>query len=322
MGWEILFSQSSTVFPGAWKMRTVYKLLKVRNPGILYVLPALLFMLFFIAYPIISNIILSMQEVTVMTLARPQKPFIGLDNYLQLLQDDVLVLSIFNTLLFTIASLIFQFIIGLLLALFFNTDFPTAKPIRGLLLIPWMIPITVTALMFKFMFTSNVGIINQLLIAVNIIKNPIDWLTSTNTAMAALIFTNIWIGIPFNMILLSVGLTSIPKELYESASIDGANRTQSFFQITLPMLKSTIESVLILGFIYTFKVFDLVFVMTGGGPVNTTQVLSTYSYKLSFSLFRYSDGAAVANILFVILFIASLLYLKFINANKTGYGNE
>jgi multiple sugar transport system permease protein len=124
------------------------------------------------------------------------------------------------------------------------------------------------------------------------------------------------------MILLSVGLTTIPKELYESSSIDGANKFQSFFKITVPLLKPTIESVLILGFIYTFKVFDLVFVMTGGGPVNTTQVLSTYSYKLSFSFFRYSDGAAVANILFIILLIVSIIYLKFINTNKTGYEHE
>jgi multiple sugar transport system permease protein len=293
-----------------------------KSSGFLFVLPALIFMSFFIIYPILSNIILSLQEVTVMTLSSAHKPFTGFENYLRLFQDPVLRLSIFNTLLFTLGSLVFQFIFGLLLALLFNTDFSIAKPIRGILIIPWMIPITITALMFKFMFTSNVGIINQILISMKIISAPIDWLISTNTAMSALIITNIWIGIPFNMILLSVGLTTIPNELYESSSIDGAGKLQSFFKITLPLLKPTIESVLILGFIYTFKVFDLVFVMTGGGPVNTTQVLSTYSYKLSFSLFRYSDGAAVANILFLILFIASLVYLKFINTDNAGNGYE
>jgi multiple sugar transport system permease protein len=297
-------------------LKTTAKLLKGNNIGILFILPALIFMLFFIAYPIISNIILSMQEVTVMTLTMPNKPFIGFENYLRLFNDDVLRLSIFNTLIFTIGSLIFQFIIGLLLAVFFNKGFPGAKQFRGLLMVPWMIPITITALIFKFMFTSNVGIINQILVSLKIIGSPIDWLTSSKTAMSALVMTNIWIGIPFNMILLLVGLTTIPKELYESSSIDGASKIQSFFYITIPMLKPTIESVLILGFIYTFKVFDLVFVMTGGGPVNTTQVLSTYSYKLSFSLFKYSEGAATANILFVILLIASLLYLKVTNADK------
>ena len=129
--------------------------------------------------------------------------------------------------------------------------------------------------------------------------------------MIALIISNVWIGIPFNRILISTGLTTIPTELYESAGIDGANKLQTFWKITVPMLKPTIGSVLILGFIYTFKVFDLVFVMTGGGPVNSTQMLSTYSYKLSFNMFKYSQGAAAANVLFVILFIVSLIYLKF-----------
>lgn len=268
-------------------------------------------MMYFIAYPIISNIVLSLQEVTVMTLTRPNKPFVGFTNYVKLFKDPVLLTSIVNTLVFTFFSIMFQFVIGFVLALFFNLGFSFAKPIRGLLMMPWMIPITVTALMFKFMFTSNVGIVNQFLMFLGIIDKPIDWLIQTGTAMFSLIFTNIWIGIPFNMILLSVGLTIIPKELYESASIDGAGKVQSFFQITLPLLKPTIESVLILGFIYTFKVYDLVYVMTGGGPVNSTHVLSTYSYKLSFSLFRYSDGSAVANVLFVILLLASIVYLKF-----------
>lgn len=281
------------------------------NIGILYVLPALLYMMYFIVYPIVSNIFLSMQEVTVMTLTRPNKPFVGFSNYIRLFQDPVLLSSIKNTLVFTFFSIVFQFIIGFILALFFNLHFSFAKPIRGLLMMPWMIPITVTALMFKFMFTSNVGIINQFLMFLGIIDKPIDWLIQTGTAMFSLIFTNIWIGIPFNMILLSVGLTVIPAELYESASIDGAGKVQSFFHITLPLLKPTIESVLILGFIYTFKVFDLVYVMTNGGPVNTTHVLSTYSYKLSFTMFKYSDGSAVANILFVILFLASIVYLRF-----------
>jgi multiple sugar transport system permease protein len=268
-------------------------------------------MIYFIAYPIISNILLSLQEVSVMTLTRPNKPFVGFVNYIRLFKDPVLLSSIMNTLVFTFFSIVFQFIIGFMLALFFNLNFFLTKPIRGLLMMPWMIPVTVTALMFKFMFTSNVGIINQFLMFVKIIDKPIDWLIRTGTAMGALIFTNIWIGIPFNMILLSVGLTVIPKELYESASIDGAGKIQSFLHITLPLLKPTIESVLILGFIYTFKVYDLVYVMTGGGPVNTTHVLSTYSYKLSFSMFKYSDGSAVANILFVILLLASIVYLKF-----------
>ena len=177
---------------------------------------------------------------------------------------------------------------------------------------PWMIPMTITGLIFKFMFSTDVGIINFILRNMGIIGKNIDWLTNPATAMPAVIFANFWIGIPFNMIFIATGLTTIPKELYESAAIDGANKVQIFRKITLPLLKPTMESVLILGFIYTFKVYDLVYVMTNGGPVNSTQLLSTYSYKLSFVMFKYSEGAAVANILFVILFLVSLIYLKFV----------
>ena len=292
-------------------MNRAKRFLRSDNVGILFVLPALVYMCYFVAWPIVSNIILSMQDVNVMTLTKPNKPFVGFANYVELFKDPVLLRSIGNTLLFTVCCIVFQFIIGFALALFFCKRFSFSKPVRGLLMMPWMIPVTVTALIFKFMFTSNVGIVNQLLMAANLIDGPIDWLIQPATAMTALIIANIWIGIPFNMILLSTGLTLIPKELYESASIDGATKLQTFRHITLPQLKPTIESVLILGFIYTFKVFDLVYVMTGGGPVNSTHMLSTYSYKLSFDMFNYSSGAAVANILFVILLAASLVYLKF-----------
>lgn len=299
-------------------MKRVKKIFQYDNIGYLYVAPALIYMLFFVGYPIVSNLILSLQDVTVTTLTAEKKPWIGFQNYVELFQDDVLKSSIINTLLFTLACLGIQFIIGMLLALFFNKKFSFAKPIRGILMMPWMIPITITALMFKFIFSSNVGILNQALQTLHMIDKPIDWLTQPHTAMFALIVANIWIGIPFNMILISTGLSTISEDLYESASIDGANRIQKFFKITLPLLRPAIESVLILGFIYTFKVFDLVYVMTNGGPVNSTHMLSTYSYKLSFEMFKYSKGAAVANILFVILLCVSLLYLKCVYSDEEG----
>ena len=299
-------------------MKRVKKIFQYDNIGYLYVAPALIYMLFFVGYPIVSNLILSLQDVTVTTLTAEKKPWIGFQNYVELFQDDVLKSSIINTLIFTLACLGIQFIIGMLLALFFNKKFSFAKPIRGILMMPWMIPITITALMFKFIFSSNVGILNQALQTLHMIDKPIDWLTQPHTAMFALIVANIWIGIPFNMILISTGLSTISEDLYESASIDGANRIQKFFKITLPLLRPAIESVLILGFIYTFKVFDLVYVMTNGGPVNSTHMLSTYSYKLSFEMFKYSKGAVVANILFVILLCVSLLYLKCVYSDEEG----
>lgn len=291
-------------------MKQIKSFFRYDNIGLLYALPAFLYMLFFVGYPIVSNLILSLQNVTVRNLVRGSRDFIGFDNYIKLMRDPVFLRAMFNTLLFTVSCLVVQFIIGFALALLFQKDFSFARPVRGLLMIPWMIPMTVTALIFKFMFSTGVGIINYFLKSAGLITENIQWLTSPSTAMTAVITANIWIGIPFNTILISTGLTTIPLELYESAAIDGANGRQKFFKITLPLMRTTIESLLVLGFIYTFKVYDMVYVMTGGGPVNSTHLLSTYSYKLSFEMFQYSLGSSAANVLLVILLLVGVVYLK------------
>lgn len=299
-------------------MNTIKKFFRYDNIGLLFVLPAFLYMVIFIGYPIISNILLSFQDVTVKNLVKGTRNLVWFRNYTDLLQDQVFLRSMFNTLVFTVCCLLIQFIIGFALAVFFNKNFTLAKPVRGLLMMPWMIPVTVTALIFRFIFATDIGVLNYVLSSLGLISKNIEWLTTPTTAMIALICANIWIGIPFNMILLSTGLTTIPRELYESSSIDGASKVQTFFYITIPMLKSTIESVLILGFIYTFKVYDLVYVMTSGGPVNSTHMLSTYSYKLSFEMFQYSKGSAVANVLLVILLVVGGFYLKITTAEEEG----
>ena len=292
------------------RMEKIKKFFRYDNAGLLFVFPAFLYMLVFVGYPIVRNIILSFQDVTAMNLVTGEKNFVLFDNYITLFADSVFRKALANTLLYTVLCLIFQFLLGFALALFFSKRFSFAKPVRGILLVPWMIPITVTALIFKLLFATDIGVLNYLLRNLHLINENIEWLTTPGTAMFALICANVWIGIPFNMILISTGLTTIPQELYESAAIDGAGKIQTFFRITLPLLKPTIESVLILGFIYTFKVYDLVYVMTSGGPVNSTHMLSTYSYKLSFEAFHYSEGSAVANVLLVILMIVGIFYLR------------
>lgn len=297
-------------------VKKIRKFFKYDNVGLLFALPAFIYMLVFVGYPIVSNIILSLQNVTVKNLAHGERLFVFLDNYKELIQDDVFRKALWNTIEFTVVCLVFQFLIGFALALFLNKKFSFAKPVRGLLMIPWMIPMTVTALVFKLLFAGDIGIINYLLRSMGLIRENIDWLTSPQTAMSVVIAANVWIGIPFNTILISTGLTTIPQEVYESASIDGAGKVQTFFKITLPLMRSTIESVLVLGFIYTFKVYDLVYVLTQGGPVNSTHLLSTYSYKQSFELFNYSMGSAVANVLLVILLAVGSFYLKITMAEE------
>lgn len=290
--------------------------IREERKGYLFVLPALIFMLAFVGYPIIYNILLSFRDVNVMTFSQKIKPFVGLKNYIEIFQDPTMKISIWNTFVFTIGSISIQFIIGLGLALLFNMKFKLAEPVRGLLVVSYLIPMTVTALLFKFMYSTSGGIINELLMKFHVISQPVGWIISSKTSMLSVILTNSWVGIPFNMLLLTTGLSNISDTLYEAGQVDGANAFQRFLHITLPELKPAILSVLILGFIYTFKVFDLVFVMTNGGPVNSTELMSTFAYKLSFTQFSFSKGATVANVLFAILFCVSLGYLKLIKEDE------
>lgn len=284
--------------------------------GICFSLPAMIYMLVFIGYPMIQNILLAFKNVDVFTFSKPdQQEYIGLANYIDLFtgQNSILTRSIRNTLIFTVGSIFFQFIIGFALALLFSKKFRGASFFRGAAMISWLLPVTVAGLLFKFMFASTGGIINQFLTQLHLINKNVEWLLEANTAMVAIVVANIWIGIPFNMMLLTTGLTTIPDEIYESCSLDGANWYQKLFRITIPMIRPAIMSVLTLGFVYTFKVFDLVWVMTKGGPVNATELVSTYAYRLSFEEFQFSKGAAAANILFLILLVVGFFYIKLIN---------
>lgn len=300
-------------------LRTRYKPKFYHNKkfiGYMFVLPALIYMLLLIGYPIIYNIILSFQNVTAMTLSQGKHAFIGWDNFKEIFADPAFIPSVCHTFIYTLGSIVFQFILGFLLALFFNEEFSFAKPISGLIVISWILPVTVTALTWKFMLGTDNGIINTILLHLHIINKPISWLIGSTTALWGLILANSWIGIPFNMLLLTTGLANIPPSIYEAANIDGASIFQRFRKITLPLLKPTMMSVLVLGVIYTFKVFDLVYVMTDGGPVNSTEVISTYSYKLSFRFYRFGQGAAAANVLFVILLFIALMYLRTITKEE------
>ncbi|HEX3026160.1 MAG TPA: sugar ABC transporter permease [Clostridia bacterium] len=284
--------------------------------GYLFVLPALIYMCCLMIYPIFYNIALSFKDVNMFNLISGDKPFVGFQNYMKVFSEPLMKTSILNTFYYTVGSILFQFVLGFLFALLFTGKFRCLKPMRGLLMITYILPVTVTSILFKFMFDTNCGVINQTLLSLGLIPKAIPWLLKPTSAMWATIITNIWCGIPFNMMILSAGLTSIPTDIYESAVLDGASVFQKFFYITLPLMRTTIEAVLVLGFVYTFRVFDLIFVLTNGGPVNSTEVLSTYSYKRSFVEFNFSQGAAIANVLFVILLVVGLIYTRLIKSDE------
>lgn len=293
------------------------RLRKFTNSEILFVIPALIYMLIFVGYPIVYNIILSFQDTSLTNLGSASKKFVWFANYKNLFSSNLIFITIKNTLFYTVMCLIIQFSLGFLMALFFNLKFRIAGFLKGIIIISWMMPTIATALIFRFML-SETGIINSYLQTLGILKQPILWLSNQNTAMWGVILANSWVGIPFNMLLLSTGLSNVPESIIESAKIDGAVAWQRLIFIIIPMIKPAILSVLVLGFVYTFKVFDLVFTMTAGGPVNSTEVLSTYSYLLSFKYYYFSQGASVANILASFLIIISFIYVRLTSKEEVG----
>ena len=285
---------------------------KKKLEGYIFILPGFIYILVILGYPLIYNVVLALRNVNVKTFASHTDVFVGLGNFKMLIADPTFRKIFRNTLVFTFGCLFFQFTIGFIFALFFSQKFSLAGPIRGLVLVAYMMHMSVTALHGKNMFDVSSGVFNDLLMKMHLIKSPVEWLLSGGTAMAAVIFMNCWVGIPFNMLLLTSGLTGISQDIYESAEVDGASKFQKFIYITLPLVKPAITAVLMLGFIYTFKAFDLQFVMTSGGPLNATDVLGTYSYQLSFTQYEFSKGSASAIILFCCLFIVGLFYLRMI----------
>jgi multiple sugar transport system permease protein len=275
-----------------------------------FLIPAILYLLLFFGYPLYYSFSVSFERYDLQAEVSGSAPFIGLGNYISVFQDAVFRQSIARTVLFTLGSIIPQFIIGLALALFFTRNFPLSRFLRSLMLLPWLLPLVVAGTVWRWLFDQTNGIIDQLLAEGHLAPLHFGWLTTPGWALLAIIITNIWIGIPFNMVLLYSGLQGISTEFYEAAAIDGANKRQIFQYVTLPLLRPVIGVVLMLGLIYTLKVFDIIYVMTGGGPANTTQIFATWSYNLSFTQQMFGQGAALGNIILVISLAVSLIYLR------------
>ena len=278
--------------------------------------PVLAFSALFFVYPLAKNLQVSLQDFTLSSLYTGDAPYIGLSNYGRVFHDPVFRTAVGNTVVFTLSSIAFQLAIGLALAVFFVRNFPLNTLLRSLLLVPWLLPLVVSGTVFRWMLDTNNGIINHILLGVHIVNTPVPWLTDYNTAMVGVLLCNIWIGVPFNMVILYGGLQSISPDLYEASAMDGAGWLRQFWYITLPMLRPVLLIVTTLGLIYTLKIFDVIWVLTKGGPANATQNLTTYGYQLSFGgLSEFGQGAAVGNVLIIVCLGLSLVYLRTLRAD-------
>lgn len=275
---------------------------------LLFVLPAGIFMVLYFGYPVVKNITMSLQDYTTKTFFTGEAPWIGFANYVTVFTSGLFGPAMLNTLLFTVGSMLGQFVLGLALAVFFNKRFPLSGFLRAMLLLPWLLPLIVASATWRSILDQDSGILNQFLGIFGIPAVP--WLTSPAVALIAVILVNIWVGIPFNVTLLYGGLQDIPEELYEAGALDGATGWKAFWYITWPNLKPVVSVVLILGVVYTIKVLDIILGLTNGGPANATQTIAVRSYQESFVNFQFGVGAAFSNILIVISLVFALIYLR------------
>ncbi|MGH3253027.1 MAG: carbohydrate ABC transporter permease [Trebonia sp.] len=275
-----------------------------------FIAPVVLYLGAFYAYPLYRNIDLSVRSYTVTSFVTGNAPFAGFANYADIFRDATFAPALLNTVIFVFVSIAFQFAAGLALAVFFARRFRLSGFLRALFLVPWLLPLLVSASTWSWMLNSDSGIVNSFLEAFGI--GQINWLTSPSWSLVAVLIANIWIGIPFNLVIMYSGLQSIPGEIFEAASIDGANGWQRFWRITFPLLRPVSAITLLLGFVYTLKVFDIIWIMTRGGPATSSTTLAIWSYQLSFGslLPDFSSAAAVGNVLIVIAVVFALVYIR------------
>jgi multiple sugar transport system permease protein len=293
--------------PAPRKKRT---LTSVRFSHWFFVAPAVIYIALFFGYPIVKNVIMGFQDYSTSTFFTGVAPWVGLSNYVTVISSSIFSTAITNTALFTIGSIAGQFVLGLLLALFFKRRFPLSGVLRALMLLPWLLPLIASSAVWKWILDQDSGVLNQTLLFLHVVPAAVPWLVSPNVALLSVIMVNVWLGIPFNVTILYGGLQGIPEELYEAASLDGATGWSAFRHITWPSLRPVVSIVLVLGVVYTLKVLDIILGLTGGGPANSTETLATDSYHQSFVLFAFGDGAALSNILIVISLIFTVVYLR------------
>lgn len=284
-----------------------------RKLAYLLVAPSLVCIGFVSLYPLFTGIYLSFTNYSLLHFNVVR--FIGLSNYRNLILNDSEAWGyLLFTLMFTFGTTIFSYLLGLFIAHLTNIDFVGRSVSRALILLPWVIPPVVAANSFHWMLNDQTGIVNETLSALHLIKSPILFLATQPMARATSIAFSVWKSFPFMALVLLAGLQSIPMELYESASIDGAGTFVSFFRITLPMLGPVTKTSTILMTIWTFTNFENVYLLTKGGPVHATEVLSIYSYNTAFFRGALGYASSITVVMLVFMLVGSQLYMRFLKS--------
>lgn len=303
-------------------MRELIKLFKGTERGIkkrvepyLYILPAVLLVVVFIGVPILFGIRTSLYHYKLNDI---KIFFNGFQNYRDVFADGVFYTALKNTFWWVIASLVFQAILGVVLALSLNKTFRGRGLYQAIVLAPWAVSGFLIGLIWKWMFNGQYGIINDILMKMHLINEPISFLAQESTALLSTVVANIWYGIPFFAIMTLAALQSIPGDVYEAADIDGAGALKKFFSITLPYIKPTLLVTVLLRVIWIFNFADIIYTITNGGPANSSEILATYIISMAYTNLDFGQASAIGVIFMIILMVYVAFYMWFTKFEQAG----
>ncbi len=284
----------------------------MERPGILafiLLLPAAMIIFGLLVFPMCSSLMISLTKMDLLNPAS-SKDFVGLGNYIEALKNPMFWAAFGKTWYFALLTVSIETALGICIALILNQNFKGRGFVRGLIILPWALPYVVNGMMWKWIFDANYGAFNALLNQIGLLKSYQIWLGDPIAAFHIVIFANIWKETPVAILLILAALQSVPKELYEAATVDGATGIQCLRKIVIPMLKPVIMVVLVLKTIWALKEFDLIYIMTKGGPADATNVLTYYIYQNTFKFLKFGYGSALAYILTFAATILVMLYVK------------
>lgn len=282
----------------------------------MFLLPALIILLLLFGYPLINSFIMAFQNYK---LTAPNNiTFNGLENFKKLLDDTDTLMILKNTLVYVVVSVFGQFILGMTLALALKKQFRGRGIYQSIVFLPWAFSGFVVGLIYRWSFNGEYGVVNNILLDLGIIDEKIAWLGTPGYSLAVVIIAMIWMGIPFFAIMILAALQSIPTDIYEAANVDGCGVVRQFFQITLPYIKPTIITTVLLRTIWVFNSFDLVLVITNGGPANSSQTLPAYMYSKAFGTYDFGFASALGVVIMILMGAYAMLFLKITKYDKAG----
>ncbi len=280
----------------------------------LLLLPGLAILTAFIAYPFVSSLWLAVTDQSVSTSVAH---FIGLDNFTDELRSQIFVQTVRNTLLYTGVTVAFKLVLGIGLAVLMNQSFRLKNLARAALLLPWIVPTALSAIAWLWLFDATFSVFNWALVHSGLAERGINWLGEGPLAMTAIIIANVWRGTPFFAITILAGLQTVDRELLDAAAVDGASRWQRFWRITLPLVRPVLLIVVLFSTIWTISDFQLVYVLTRGGPANSTHLFGTLAYDVAVRAGQLSEGAAIALYMFPVLIVCVVGLLVYLRRSAT-----